>query len=364
MKKSKTTNKSIDNIEVDPVNTLPMAPLGFKDAEKIITPTVQLSGHFFDQKLRPLLPRPYQESFFNLILNEDIKSEVQEQGIDMIGFNLTPSEEKLFTALVVSLRDRSENKNKDSENFYMGNYAQAEVQDWGGQETRIPTIEISPADLYKAYKGGSKYSGKDITEVNKTLASLANKKFLLRYERKRKVQASKGREETRTDIIEKYSSLISIVNVAKDLTDEEVVKYKEGDGKIRQNKGKLVIAFNPITTDQIKDKYVQLPCNITQITETAVGSAKQVTTALNKLRDYLLREISAKRYTPEINKEKLIYQLHLTKNKLEGRKAYVEKRIDDAIRACTNMGLIISHEIKLGAEGQDKYVFNLNKNFT
>ena len=355
MTKKKTKKTSLGKLAFQPTAPAP---------DVIKTPMMRVSGHFVDQKLEPLLPRPYQSSLFDLISSDEIKGEIQEQGITEVGITFTPSEEKLVYALVALLKDKSENKDENSASFYKGNYAKAELTDWGGQETRIPTIEISQADLYKAYMGTPNYSGKDISEVNKTLASLSNKKFLLRYERKRKVQVGKGKEETRTDIIEKYSPLIAIINVTKDLTDEEVVKYKEGDDKVRQAKGKLVIAINPIFTDQIKDKYVLLPCNVTQMTEMAAGNPRAVTTAMTMLRDYLAREISAKRYTPEINKETLIYQLHLTKFKSEGRRTYVETRINDAIKACTNMGIILSHEIKLGAQGQEKYVFTLNKDLS
>ena len=352
MTKKKTKKSLLNSLAFSPMAPTP-------DVTK--APKVRVSGHFIDQKLEPLLPRPYQPSLFDLILSEDVKGEIQEQGVTMKGITLTPSEDKLVNALTSLLKDKSENKDEDSEKFYKGNYTEAKLTDWGGQVTRTPTIKISKADLCKAYMGSSNYSGKDLTEVDKTLKSLANKKFLLRYERKRKIQVGK-KEETRTDIIEKYLPLISYEEGAENLDDEELEKYKQGDKKIRA-KSKLVIAINPIVTDQIKEKYVLFPYNVTQITETAVGNPKAVTTAINKLRDYLLREISAKRYAPEINKENLIYQLHLTNFKQDGRKAYVEKRIDDAIKACTSMGLVMSYEVKQGAEGQDKYVFTLNKDF-
>ena len=181
MAKKKLNNTSFKNSSAPLV--APLAPLA---PEVTKTPKMRVSGHLIDQKLKPFEPRPYQPNLFDSILGAEIEGEIQEQGITMIGVTLSPSEDKLIYGLVALLKDKSENKDESSISFYKGNY-DIGYHDWGGENTKGTAIEITPADLYKAYMGSSSYSGKDTAEINKTLTSLANKKFLVKYERKRKV---------------------------------------------------------------------------------------------------------------------------------------------------------------------------------
>ena len=52
MKKTKASNKSVKNIEVNPVNALAITPLSFQESERVVIPTVRQAGHFVDQKLK------------------------------------------------------------------------------------------------------------------------------------------------------------------------------------------------------------------------------------------------------------------------------------------------------------------------
>jgi hypothetical protein len=136
--------------------------------DNVKTPRLRVSGHYIDQKLEPLLPIPYQPSLFDLLDSEELKGQIREQGITVKGITLTPSEDKLVNAILFLLKDKSENKDEESKDFYKGNYANSEITNWGGQETKIPHIEISHGELYRAYTGSSDYSGKEILEVNQT----------------------------------------------------------------------------------------------------------------------------------------------------------------------------------------------------
>lgn len=331
--------------------------------EVVKSPRVRQSGQFMDQKLVPKYPQPYQQNLLDLISNDDIKGKIERHGITERGINLTPGEDRLMNSLLVLLKDNSENKNADVPEFYTGNGIDVKMVAWAKDDKiAVPTIEITRGDLYKAYVGDSNYSGKDIKNINKALEALCVNRHYIRYDRARVHGTGKNKKKL-TTVVEMFDPLIELENVTKDLTDEELIKFNDGDKGVRENKSKLAIRLHPVVIDQIANKYVYFPQDISQRTAIAAGHPNSVTTALIKLRDYLLRELSNKRWKCQINKETLIYQLHLTKYKEEGRRAPLEKRINQAIDVCTEMEIIVSHELKKGADGQDKYVFTLNKDF-
>ena len=325
-------------------------------------PKVRQSGHFVEQKLKYDLPVKDQPRPLNPIdpntIGEDETIEVKCKGI-----RLTVSEDRLIMALYSLLKDKSESKDADSKNFYAGNYETTEVVPFGGDLVKRPHLRVVPAELYRTYLGNENYSGQEIKDIRKTLYSLAEKSFLMTYDRRRKVQDG-NKTGYRTERIEIFKRLIEIVSYTRDLTDTEVAKLDEGDERIRQAKGELIIALNPILTDQIDSKYVEYPQNISQrMVKAAGGHPKNVTRAMNNLRDYLLSELSAKRYECQINADKLHSKLKLDDYVKQRRKKLLRKTIEKAIQTWMNLNLILKVVQGRGAEGQDKYTFFLNRDF-
>ena len=144
---------------------------------------------------------------------------------------------------------------------------------------------------------------------------------------------------------------------------EEIIKLNKGDEKIRQKKGELIIALNPILTDQINSKYLEYPQDINRRTIIASGGVNFVTQSINTLRDYFIRELSNKRYECQINADKLAYQLKLDNYIKQRKRKYIKTAIDKAILACKNLGLLLDYTLEQGAEGQPKYIFKLNGKF-
>lgn len=320
------------------------------------------SGQFVDQTLKYSPINDRQPSLFDH-LSVETKDKIDASKIDVktAGIQLTPPEEKLVTAICKLLADKSETHDTNSERFYAGN-VQGQIIPYGGakQEARAAYLRIKPTELYKEYLGEENYSGKDIKNIRTILTNLSQKKYLIVYERKRKNE--KG--ENRTDRIEEFQSLISIITYIEDLTDAEVKKLDGTNGDdVREQKGELVIAINPLITDQIKTKYVEYPTDINQRTVTASGGHRQVTESILALRDYLLRELSSGRYKPQINADKLQHQLKLENYVRGHRKKLIQERIERAIEACRNLGLLLNAETQTGAEGQVKYVFTINQEY-
>ena len=147
------------------------------------------------------------------------------------------------------------------------------------------------------------------------------------------------------------------------MTDTELQSLEKGDNTVREQKGELIIALNPLLTDQINSKYIEYPTDINQRTMIACGGHLHVTESINALRDYMLRELSGKRFKFEINADRLPYILKLENYIQSHRKKLISKRIDGAIASMRNLGLLLNAEIQEGALGQPKYVFALNPDF-
>lgn len=349
--------------EADKVGRFKLPPNDFPTPPPKVS-KVRQSGHLVDQKLKYNDPtkNKSQLTLFELI-DPNMLGEVEKFEVKYEGIRLTVSEERLLTAIYSLLKDKSEHKDSGSEKFYKGNYDTTEVVPFGGENIKRPHLRIIPSELYKAYLENEDYSGKEIRDINKSLSSLAEKRFLMTYDRVRTVKVGK-KTENRTDRIEMFKRLIEIVRYTRDLTDEELAKLDKGDKRIKQSKGELIIALNPILTDQINSKYVEYPSDINRRTIIAAGGDhRNVTQAVNTLRDYMLRELSAKRYECEINVEKLPYLLKLDNYIKQGRKKLIKETSEKAIQACKNLNLILEVIETTGAEGQRKYVFKLNPDF-
>ncbi|HLB52485.1 MAG TPA: hypothetical protein VJK48_02105, partial [Chlamydiales bacterium] len=90
----------------------------------------------------------------------------------------------------------------------------------------------------------------------------------------------------------------------------------------------MIIALNPLLTDQINSKYVEYPSDINKRMVIAAGGHRLVTESMIALRDYLLRELSARRFQPEINEEKLFLILKLEKYLKSKRKKLIQQRTE------------------------------------
>ena len=124
------------------------------------------------------------------------------------------------------------------------------------------------------------------------------------------------------------------------MTEEEAQTLDKGDDSLREKRGELIIALNPLLTDQINSKYVEYPSDINKRTVIAAGGHRLVTESMIALRDYMLRELSARRFQSEINEEKLFLILKLEKYLKSKRKKLIQQRVEDAIQFAKNLGLV------------------------
>lgn len=278
------------------------------------------------------------------------------------GIRLSYPENKLVHALNLLLSEKSPHANPGEEGFYAGNYPSQLVPYGPDKSVKATVLKFKPAELYKAFMGSSDYSGSDVKFIIETLHNLESKKFLFKYDRVKKVNDG-GKPKILTDRIEDFQSLIKIISFIPGLSDEEKTALDNGDNSVREARGEIIIAYNPIFRDQIDTKYIDFPADSQRRLVIAAGGHKKVTASMQTLMEYMLREISAKRYTVPINEETLPRILKLEKYVAENRNKRLHGRIEKDVQAIINMGIIKKFKKKQNATGGLKWVFHLDKDY-
>ena len=321
------------------------------------------SGHLIDQKLKYQPPQE-QISIFDTLLPET-KQKIEESRFEVKaeGIKLTYAENKLVHALNLLLCEKSQNADCKAESFYAGNVP-SELIPYGmpDQKAKAAVLKFKPSELYKAFMGSDDYSGADVKYIVNTLQHLESKKVLIKYDRVKKIKEGK-QTKTLTDRIEDFQSLIKIISFIPDLTNEEKNKLDNGDTTIRQARGEIIIALNPIFTDQIDTKFIECPADTNRRLTIAAGGHNKATVSMLALMEYMLRELSAKRYKAEVNEDKLPFILGLDKYVKQNKKKLLQERILKDIEAIVNLGLILQFEKIPNSSGGSKWVFSLNKDY-
>ena len=310
------------------------------------------SGHLTDQILKYNYPKDRQPSLFDILQSETLK-DIEVAGVEVAqiveGIKLSPSETKVIDCLCKLLHETSQTSDAKKEDYYSGNIGYELVEYGGEKNTPAPKLAFTLYELAREYKGGETIGGKDVENVKQILTELDSKRFLLSYvETTRKKDG--GRIERK---IEDFRKLIHIVKISH-------TEYNKEDIELSK-KEETVILLNPIFRRQIDSKFILYPNDINRRTIIAYGSHNLSDIAL-RLRDYLIRELSSKRYQPEISLDKLYYLL-AEKWMRESRKKKVKEYTEKALETVKALGLLLSYEIKTASTGEPKIVFTLNKDW-
>ena len=310
------------------------------------------SGHLTDQMLKYNYPKDRQPSLFDNLQSETLK-DIEVAGVEVAqiveGIKLSPSETKVIDCLCKLLHETSQTSDAKKEDYYSGNFGYELVEYGGDKNTPAPKLAFTLYDLTREYKGGETIGGKDVENVKQILTELDSKRFLLSY-----VETTKKKDGGRIERkIEDFRKLIHIVKISQ-------TEYNKEDIELSK-KEETVILLNPIFRRQIDSKFILYPNDINRRTIIAYGSHNLSDIAL-RLRDYLIRELSSKRYQPEINLDKLYYLL-AEKWMRESRKKKVKEYTEKALETVKALGLLLSYEIKTASTGEPKVVFTLNKDW-
>lgn len=312
------------------------------------------SGHLQDQMLKYNYPKDTQLDLFSILKEETIE-EIDVKKIErsevVVGIKLTPSETKVIDCLCKLLHQNSQIEDSKKTDYYTGNRGGEKIQ-YDKENTAIaPRLGFTLYEFTKEYIGiDKKVGGKDIDNVTSILKGLSQKDFLIRYTEE---TYQKGGEK-RIREIEVFNKIISLPKLKERTYSREGIELSKTE--------ETLVILHPIFIRQIDSKFILYPNDINQRTILAYGSPN-VSDITFKLRDYLIRELSSKHYSPEITLDRLYYRLHERWMK-ESRKGMVKKYTEKALKVVIDIGLLISYEIKPSkTTGEPKIVFKLNKDF-
>ena len=314
------------------------------------------AGHLTDQMLKYNYPKgnSRQLSIFDS-LRDSTKEAIETVGETIkeelvYGIKLSPSQTKVIDCLCKLLHQNSQNLDSNQEDYYTGNKGYELVSFSGMSDTPAPKIGFTLYELTKEYKGGETISGRDVENIKQTLVELNNKRFLLSY-----VETTKTKDGGRVERkIEDFQKLIKIPSISETIFSKDNIELSK--------KEDILILMNPIFRRQIDSKFILYPNDINKRTIIAYGSHNVSDIAL-RLRDYLLKELSLKHYSPEIMLERLYY-LVAERWMKESRKKKVKEYLEKAIEMVTTLGILESFKIVPSkTTGESKIVFTLNKDW-
>lgn len=309
------------------------------------------AGHLQDQILKFNYPKDNNLDLFKSLKKETIK-DIENANVEIKeiveGIKLTPSKQKVIDCLCKLLHARSQTLYRDKANYYLGNEG-FEMQPYGGENTPAPKLGFTLYELTKEYKGGERVGGKDIENIKTILQDLNNRCFLLSY-----VETTHKKDGGRIEKkIENFGKLLHILKISRTEYNKDNIELSK--------KENTVILLSPVFIRQIDTKFILYPNDINRRTIIAYGSQNLSDTVL-RLREYLIRELSSKRFTCEIYIDRLYYMLN-EKWMKDSRKKKVKEYLNKALDTVKALGLLLSYEIKTGVTGEPKIVFHLNKDW-
>jgi len=357
-----TAEASSGSVRIDVEELIDLSPEEYKAAqenekkaksEKKKSGTYKRSAHLTEQSLKYTYPKDGVEDLFSALVDEEVKERILAEGARegiAEGIKLNPAETKVIDALCKLLHHKSQNHDPKEKNYYTGNEGNIVDKIRNSKGITAPALCFTLYEFTKEYKGGDVPSGKDLENVGSILRELSEKRFLIRY---KETISKKGGFKTVNEIesFEKIINLPTARQTQLDPTGKELSKQEQ-----------TLIILHPIFRSQIDSKFIIYPDDIVQRTILAYGSPN-VSGPTLKLRDYLLSELSAKRYSPKIALHRLYYKLN-EKWMREGRKKRVKEFTDIALETVKRLGLLLDYKIEPSkANGELIVIFSLNKDF-
>jgi hypothetical protein len=318
---------------------------------KEITPQrmYHASGQLVDQATKSNYEaRRQQLSFSDLGIAEAEEGELKLE----LGIHLPAGADALKNTLERVLFDSRSKRG-------LGNYAPTTSLLFGESEP-APRLFTSYLELAREHHGKTNPSGRDISEVRKNLLLLSEKSHVF------VVKSDKG------TIVDYAKLIVSIVEGYKGgLSEDEERDLLSEDKNLsskRIKSGQLLITLNPIFQKDIDQKFIPKPSDLNERIRDASG-AKNPSEAIRLLSEYLHRQLTNKvtksRGAHEIGERKLISTLRLDKYVEQGRRGLLEKRLEEALKACSHKRLPLLLGVEKGWDryGDPKYIFTLNLNY-
>ncbi len=254
------------------------------------------------------------------INREELLSKKQEYKIEVVGLDLSKSQEKAMFA-IQSILSRTNYKGNDK-----GKQISSVSMNYQGF---LPSVKFTPAEYldlygvtkYKSGRGYMEYSSGERSEALNALKDLAMNRYLIIYERKYWSDKEKGE---RSDVIRTIRPLINITEGFQSLTEKESDSLRNTDSAVPNDKlTVIIIEPNPILFDQIDNYFVLKPANCYQEIKLLVGNASKF---VYRFVDYLLTEVAQRKRKDKTNTNWVIKINYKTLGTLLRMDAYTQSR--------------------------------------
>ncbi len=279
-----------------------------------------------------------------LLLSEtDITGDELEQEIDILGLDLTVSQDRALSALQILL-DRT---------GYRGNLPSKEIHSMGYKWTgTLPNLSFSPDEFLEACghqkKGEQVYQGHQAQELMKALRSLTETKRVC-YVRKHWTGEGRYRRQA-VDMIVWRGPILTTLEGYANLDEAEASRIIAGDEKT-ERASKIIVSFGPLFVDGIQDFFLLKPVMLHSEIE-ALYQGRRVSRTISLFIEWLLTKNTT---TVKIAKDLLIEKLRMTRQVEHRHKGRVEKILQDCYEVAKKLGFLLSYEDYLGS-----MVFHLN----
>ncbi len=315
------------------------------DLIKLTKPsTYSMSGHLVDQKI------PTKEK---ISIPTESTSEIKVHGLR----GLSAGKHRIFKTLGLLLHQKKDGPQIQSMPDIPNGKLLTNVILNNSYGYPPSIIIIDEKDYYKAYWGDTSYGGSDKKRMEKDLKDFSREVFSINYQQ---IYKEKGSEKV--NLINFESSMVEVYNFYQGLTPDEADRISSGKKGIKRSKLKKILIINQIFTHQIENKFINYPFDINKQMATAAGGGRAVTPGMHILLDYLLREMSYKRWGNEINEAKLIALLEFTNKKR--RKGRLREDIKKCFDAIKNIGILLEVVRLKNKDGSYKYKWKLDSKFS
>lgn len=300
--------------------------------------------------------------------DEDFKNELDKYRIDVIGIDMTKSQNQSLFAI----------QNLLHENNYKGNTKPIEMK----KETNsfkfmgnLPVIRFTPSKYLEAFGVSKKlskrekmeYLANERTEALKALDELSQKKYLFHYKKK---YWKDGKEVY--DVVTTVRNLFNLTYKYEAVNKEEIALLKEEQFNHSLDKKLNFIELEPcpLLIDQIETYFVLKPANYYQEINLKLDRPnKQVVLFI----DFLIAEVTKKEmaakakkeeieWVIEINFETLAYKLRMEKMIQEKRVSRVKTYLEKCYESAKKLDYLLEYStVKGTAKDIEKLVLNPEK---
>lgn len=271
------------------------------------------------------------------------------------GLNLDQSEDRIVHTLTLLLSRKSESRNQDSSDYYMGNYEKGSLS-INQIEMETARIIVSPHEFYSTYYGRDNYNSDHIKFILNKLKSFAKKMYLTTW------NFPVNGKQKRYNKLRTYCPLFNIVILNLDLSESECQDIDSNNDLLEGRKCQFLFKFQPQFTNNIRERYVEFPEDIYFRISDAIGKDR-FSQSVNLMRDFLFREKQSKRYEFLRDKDTVIDILKLDEFRRDGRKKKVDEIINECSAIFLKIGLLLEWEAMQGKNDQDQYRIQINRDF-